>query len=262
MRYYQNMDIHNKKEDVKLMDEPSLVEEPASPSLEEEQPLPMASGVGSRRRSVAQPSPESAAGEESNPARPARQPGKIGRGGATAIAALVVFVPVLIGLIYLFYDANSRIDGLQSNLRALNSTANSQANADFAVLLSENSLQILPFKAEDQNPVGKVVLYSAGRLRWGFSYGKLEPLASGQMYVMWLNRKATPYREQGYERLALMPDVRTGGSFFVLKESDFPPSFLAVNYSELVVTIEPVNQNVDQPTGPRRYSLDLSKVTA
>jgi hypothetical protein len=256
------MDIYDKQEDIKLMDEPSAVEEPAAPAQEEERPLPMASGVGRRKRSPERPGLELSTGDESNSSRPTRQPSKLGRGGATAIAVLVVFVPLIIGLIYLFYDANTKVDGLQTNLRALNSTTNSQSSSDFAVLLSENNLQILPFKAEDQNPIGKVVLYSAGRLRWAVIYGKLEPLPNGQMYVMWLNRKATPYREQGYERLALMPDVRTGGSFFVLKESDFPPSFLVANYSELVVTIEPVDQSVDKPTGPRRYSLDLSKVVA
>ncbi len=236
--------------------------------IQVEELLPMASGLGSRRKPPsAQPrdglgrkiaeddSPESERGPGS-----AGTSGNIGRGGASAIAMLVIFLPIVIALIYFLFEANARNDQLKAALQTFNQTANAQTEADFATLLSESNLQILPFKSEDNAPFGRVVLYSAGRLKWGFSYGKLDPLPANQSYVMWLLRKATPQRPSGYERLALMPDVRTGGRTFVIRQNDFPPSFLVVNYAELVVTVEPTDQLQNEPTGPRRFSLDLAPV--
>jgi hypothetical protein len=254
------MEIYNKQDNnesaLETSEEAPSASVAASETEETTDSLPMASQVG-RRGSNPWPARRA---KDTEKATTGKSRSGLGRGGAGAIALVLVFIPLVIILFYLLMDANTKIDGFKTNIRAFNGMANSSNEADFAVLLSEPNLQIYPFKADDLAPVGKVVLYSAGRLRWGFSYGKLEALPNGQMYVMWLLRKATSNREQGYERLALMPDVRTGGRVFVLKDSDFPPSFLVDNYAELVVTIEPVDQTIVAPTGPRRFSLDLSKV--
>ncbi len=262
------MEIQNKQSAKELAGEvtaAAITEEPDADLYPEDEPLPLASGVGRRGHkapAAGQTEGRTTAEEKplTNPSPAVRPQAGIGRGGATAIAVLLLFIPLLVILTYALFDANAKIDGLQQNLSDFNLSANPEKDAQFAVLLSEPNLQILPLKAEDNAPVGKMVLYNAGRLRWGLSYGKLDPLPSGQMYVAWVLRKTTPTKEQGYERLAVMPDIRTGGRAFVLDEKSFPSSFLVANYSELVVTVEPVNQSVNKPTGPRRFSLDLAQV--
>lgn len=249
--------------------------------------LPLASGIGRRNTKTAEvigkagrwfglteererlpdaPVDESdavATQETTTPPEPAARPRnskEIGRGGVSAIALLLVFVPLMVFLVYLLQDANNKVSGLERNLREFNLSANSNSEAQFVALLSETGMQPYPFKAEDGTNIGRVVLYNAGRLRWAFSYGKLEPLAPGQMYVMWLASKPLSNGSVVIKRLVAMPDVRTGGRAIVLRENDFPPSFNVSEYAELFVTIEPADKVIEQPTGPRRYALNLSQV--
>ncbi len=215
-------------------------------------PLKLASGVG-RRRPVAP-------AHSAEPARRKVRSGGLGRGGVSALVLLLVFLPIIGILSYLLLDSNNKVESLQYNLKGFQSNANPNAEADFAALLGSPNLQILPFKSEDGSPFGRVILFSAGRLNWGFSYGRLEPLAPNQAYVMWLQQKSTTANVPPYRAFLVLPDVRTGGALRLVQQNEFPSSFRPSAYAALVITVESVTDSVSAPKGPRRFTLDLSEV--
>ncbi len=186
----------------------------------------------------------------------------IGRGGVTAIAMLVVFVPLIVLLLYTLYDSTVKLDGLQRTLREFNGSLSLSGDAQFVSLLTDPGLQRVPFVAEDRAPNGSMVLYAAGRLRWGISYGRLDPLGPNQAYIIWLESKTKENGQPIYQRLQALPDIRSASRAVVIKESDFPQGFNVQSYTQLLVTVEAADQVVEKPSGPRRFSLNLGAVRA
>lgn len=225
-------------------DETTLLETPATQA-----DLPLASGVG--RRSLKPVAPQTS----KQPARPS----SLGRGAISAIALLVVFLPIIAGLIYLLFDSTTKYDSLRKTLRLFNESAVSQNSGDFYSLVAENDVQIIPFKTEDRSPNGRLVLFKSGRLRWAISYGKLEALPDNKIYVVWVTKNNSS-GSASYAELVALPDIRTGGNAVVIPETSFPPSFEPSVYSELIVTVETIDKIGNQPAGPRRFSLDLAKL--
>lgn len=190
--------------------------------------------------------------------RPATQR-DLSRGIITSLVLLLIFLPLTGFLAYLYYDSTLQVDTLQQNLKNFSRTASPNELGQFFAILSEPKVQIKPFNSEDSSDSGRFILFVASRLRWAISYGKLEPLEN-QMYVVWLVPKLRPNQPASFDRLLVVPDIRSGGGAIVLKEADFPPSFIVSAYSELIITIEPVDKEPKVPTGPRRFSLDLSQI--
>ncbi|HEX2915748.1 MAG TPA: hypothetical protein VH186_33610 [Chloroflexia bacterium] len=187
--------------------------------------------------------------------------GGIGRGGITAIALLVVFLPLVLGLGYLLIDSNNQVESLKRNLEQFNKNSISQSASDFIALLSDPRTQIVPFKSEDLNPGGRMVLYSGDRLHWAISYGRLDPLGKDEAYALWLVSKPVNGSGSTYFRMALLPDMGSSGNARLLQENEFPAGFNINSYSELLVTVEKIDKPGDKPSGPRRFSLDLTQIT-
>ena len=184
----------------------------------------------------------------------------IGRGGVSAIVLLLVFLPLVGFLAYFWLSTSSSVSSLQYTLKNFQASANSGIESDFAALISTPNLQVLHFKNEDGGTDGQVILFNGGRLKWAFSYGRLAPLTQGQMYVMWLGSKSDNGAAPTYSAFLTLPDVRTGGALRVMNDTDFPASFQASFYSELIITVESASQPVSAPNGIRLFSLDLSQV--
>lgn len=258
-------------------------ETPESASEVSEKPesnMPLASGVGQRSTKTAQTlgkmnrwfgvaddskptiveeptAPEPETTTTSSPAGKSRR--ELNRGIITSLVLLLIFIPLAGTLAYLYYDASLKVSALERNLKNFEQVNAPGEVSQFITILSEERVQSKSFKNEDGSPVGKFILYVAGRLRWAISYGKLEPLENNQMYVVWLIPKTKPNEAERYVRLVVLRDLKSGGGSVVLRESDFPLNFDIINYAELTVTVEPLDQEPKAPTGPRRFSLDLSQ---
>lgn len=255
-------------------------ETPESDSEASEKPethLPLASGVGQRSTKTAQTlgkmnrwfgvaddtsqqAAEPAVVESASPTRsPEKTRRELNRGIVTSLVLLLIFIPLAGTLAFLYYDASLKVSALERNLKNFEQVNAPSEMSQFIAILSEDRVQSKSFKNEDGSTAGKFILYVASRLRWAISYGKLEPLENNQMYVVWLIPKTKPNEAERYVRLVVLRDLKSGGGSVVIRESDFPLNFDIVNYTELIVTVEPLDQEQKTPTGPRRFSLDLAQ---
>jgi hypothetical protein len=231
--------------------------------------MALASGVGQRRTRTAQTlgklnrffgiSDPTELVEEEPAAKAARQRRELNRGAITSLVLLLVFLPLVALLGFLYYDSLIKLDNVQQNAGQSALVANTSSDTvRLITAINDSRLQILPFKAEDNSP-GRFSLLSTGNYRWIITYGKQEPL-NKQVYVVWITFKPTPGQAAGNFKMATLPDVRGSTGYYFLQEKDFPASFDVAFFSEVFVTVEPVNQDIKQPTGPRRYALDLASV--
>jgi hypothetical protein len=253
---------------LEVKDADADLEEP-NPDTDEDTHMALASGVGQRRTRTAQTfgklnrffgigDPYQTADEDPD-AKAARQRRELNRGAVTALVLLLVFLPLVTLLGFLYYDSLIKLNNVQQNAGQSAPVANTSSDTvRLITAINDRRLQILQFKAEDNSP-GQFSLLSTGNYRWIITYGKQEPL-NNQVYVVWITFKQTPGQAAGDFKMATLPDVRGSTGYYFFQEKDFPASFDVAFFTELFVTVEPANQDIKQPTGPRRYSLDLSQV--
>lgn len=269
----------------------SAIEEPSKDEPEPEQALlPIASGVGHRLKrqktvktvvksedagELAEVEAEEAVAETEDGDeyplaawRTRTQASKgLGRGGLAAVVLLVIFVPAFIALLFLLYSNTERLDAMRKNLADFNSnaivTAQNSASTSpetaLVQLLNRPNVKVLPLKVENLSPTGQMVFYTDGNAL-AFSYGNLDPLNPGQMYSIWISTKPAGSSDAAYVRLANLPDDRSTGRAVVVNRAALPSGFNLANFSEIFVTVEPTDQKSDRPTGPRTFSLDLTRL--
>lgn len=255
--------------------------------------LPMASGIGHRlkRRPAAMPAKaadldegegegeaeetDSDAGEADGADYPlaawrarSQESKGLGRGGLAAVVLLVIFVPTFIFFLFQLYSDTERLDAMRKNLADFNNNEAAAADGASAPLSAETGLvqllnrpnaKMFPLKVENLSPTGRFVFYTDGNTL-AFTYGNLDSLNPGQIYAVWVSNKPAGSPDATFIRLANLPDNHTTGSALVVNRAALPSSFNLANFSEIIVTIEQVDQKNDKPAGPRAFSLDLSQL--
>ena len=268
-----------------------LPEEAAEEPEAEQSLMPMASGIGHRftRRPTAMPAraadPIEGEGDgeaeetysEAGEAEPGENPlaawrtrspenRGLGRGGLAAVVLLVIFVPLFIFFLFQLYSDTERLDAMRQNLADFNSNAVAAANSSSAPVSAETGLvqllnrpgaKMYPLKVENLSPTGRFGFYTDGSTL-AFTYGNLDTLNPGQIYAIWVSNRPAGSPDASFVRLANLPDNHTTGSALVVSRAALPSNFNLANFSEIVVTVEQVDQKSDKPAGPRAFSLDLS----
>lgn len=253
-------------------------EEEAQPEEESQALLPLASGVGrrvKRRKStaIAKTGPD-AAGELDDRdhlaevrlaswRKPSETTAGLGRGGLAAVALLVIFIPAFIFMLFLLYDATTRIDAVRENLATFNNTtpndtSNLTSEQALVQLLNRPNVRMYQLKAENLSPTGRVVFYSTGKDA-AFTYGNLDPLDKGQVYSFWLSTRTAGSPDATFVKLGTIPDDRSLGRALVVKPGALPANFNLANYAEVSVTIEQADRSGDKPAGPRAFAIDLTQ---
>lgn len=197
---------------------------------------------------------------------PGERKTKLGRGGWTAVAILLVTLPLLALSLAWAVDLNSQAQGYKSNLEKIEKgSLGNEREGEFVNILSSPKLQIFDLQTTDARPVGSVKLYAADYKQWAFTYGGLIPTDQNNVYTIWVVRLPANGGQPGpndyYNLTSFVNQANGGGNFLTISEGGFPNNFAYGNYNRLIITEEPgAKGQLVQPTGPVRFALDLSKV--
>lgn len=190
----------------------------------------------------------------------------LGRGGWTAVAILLVTLPLLGFTLWWAIDLNTQAQGYKFNLEKIQKGAlSNDRDGQFVSILSSSKLQIYDLQSTDARPIGTVKLYAADYKQWAFTYGGLVPTDQNNVYMIWvvkLPANGSQPTKDDYAYLTTIVNQATGGgAYSIVSEGAFPPNFAYAGYNRLIITEEPAAKGkLDQPTGPVRFALDLSKV--
>ncbi len=189
----------------------------------------------------------------------------LGRGGWTAVGVLLVTLPLLAATLWWALDLTDQLQGYKYNLEQIQKgSISNEREGEFINILTSSKLQVFELKTTDAKPIGSIKLYAADYKQWAFLYGGLVPTTQNNVYTMWVVQLPADGSEPGpnnYHLITSFVNQPGGGHYLIVPESSFPSGFAYGNYSRLIVTEEAgASGKLNQPKGPIRFALDLSKV--
>jgi len=114
---------------------------------------------------------------------------RLGRGGWTAVAVLIVALPILAVTLYWAINLYTDVQGYKSNLEKIRGGFNSgEREGNFLAILASPKLQTFDLQTTDATPVGGIRLYAADYKQWALAYSGLVPTDQNNVYMAWVVR--------------------------------------------------------------------------
>ena len=192
--------------------------------------------------------------------QPVAKPGRkiiLGRGAIAALIVMLFTIPLLVWLAISVFDLNRQVNALiQANLRLQEQNGQNPA---LVMLLTSPKLTSYKFDNADPVPQAEAYLHVGSTRLWALSTRQLNgSIGRDRQIVLYAVKKVQNPGPDDYTILSIFSPL----SVTLTMIDNIPGDFSPQNYSRLIITDEPLNQEPKgKPIGLIRFSLDVSKVT-